>query len=94
MDHTHPLTSDPGAVRLLEHRLLDIEAMLGADSFTLDGSDVVFRRRATGPATAATWRGRLGDWLVRDGAGFWRIVSDPSRADDPTLSGQIDSSPL
>src|SRR4051794_18094780 len=110
---THPLARDPGAVRLLEHNLLEIEEPLGADSFTLDADEVTFRRRARGAyplrepnrveieepfgaasftldagavtfrrrargaSPAATWRGRIGDWLVRDGDAHWRIASDP-----------------
>jgi hypothetical protein len=77
MDQTiHPLASDPSALRLLEHSLLDIEELLGADSFTVDGDQVVFRRRATGTRAAVSWEGRMGDWLVSDGAAHWRIVSD------------------
>lgn len=94
MNNTHPLALDPGAVRLSEHNLLDIEEMLGADSFTLDEDDVVFRRRGFGGASAVSWQGQLGDWLVRDGAGFWRIVSDQSltvEITDPGLTGQVDS---
>lgn len=73
---THPLASDPSALRLLEHTLLDIEELLGADSFTVDEDHVVFRRRATASRAATTWEGRMGDWLVSDGAAHWRIVSD------------------
>ena len=75
-DSAHPLARDPGAIRLLEHNLLEIEASLGADSFTLDAGEVTFRRRALGTRPAATWRGRIGDWLVRDGDAHWRITSD------------------
>ena len=73
---THPLSLDPDAVRLLEHSLLDIEQLLGADSFSIDGNEVVFRRRPSSHWSAAIWRGRVGDWLVRDGDAHWRIVSD------------------
>lgn len=86
MDHTtHPLALDPSAVRLLEHNLLEIEETLGADSFSLDADQVVFRRRATPGGLATSWQGRLGDWLVRDGADHWRIVSDQSVTMDPSL---------
>jgi hypothetical protein len=86
---THPLARDPGAVRLLEHNLLDIEEALGADSFTLDADEVTFRRRARGPQPPLTWRGRIGDWLVRDGKAHWRIASDQAttlehRVHEPT----------
>lgn len=85
MDHSsHPLARDPGAVRLLEHNLLDIEEALDADSFTLDADEVTFRRRARGPHPATTWRGRIGDWLVQDGDAHWRIASDqPTTIDQP-----------
>lgn len=73
---THPLARDPGAVRLLEHNLLDIEEALGADSFTLDADEVTFRRRARGTRPQVTWQGRIGDWLVQDGNAHWRIASD------------------
>lgn len=73
---THPLARDPGAVRLLEHNLLDVEEALDADSFTLDADEVTFRRRARGGQPPLTWQGRIGDWLVRDGAAHWRIASD------------------
>lgn len=73
---THPLSLDPDAVRLLEHSLLDIEQLLGADSFSIDGDEVVFRRRSSHQLPAVIWRGRVGDWLVRDGDAHWRIVSD------------------
>jgi hypothetical protein len=80
----HPLARDPSAVRLLEHNLLDIEETLGADSFTLDADEVTFRRRARGTSPAVTWRGRIGDWLVRDGEAHWRIASDqPPTLDQP-----------
>lgn len=82
-DSAHPLARDPGAIRLLEHNLLDIETVLGADSFTLDGDQVVFRRRAAGPVAATSWRGRLGDWLVRDDADQWHIATDPTVAVNP-----------
>lgn len=83
---THPLTGDPGAVRLLEHTLLEIEELLGADSFTVDGDEVVFRRHPTAESPAASWQGRLGDWLVRDGNAHLRIVSDDSWTVNPSLS--------
>lgn len=73
---THPLARDPGAVRLLEHNLLDVEEALDADSFTLDADEVTFRRWARGGQPPLTWQGRIGDWLVRDGAAHWRIASD------------------
>jgi len=73
---THPLALDPHAVRLLEHTLLRTEELLGADSFSLDGDAVTFRRRGSALAPATTWHGRLGDWLVHDGSAQWRIVSD------------------
>ena len=81
---THPLARDTSAVRLLEHNLLDIEESLGADSFTVDADEVTFRRRASGTRPAATWRGRIGDWLVQDGDAHWRIASDqPTTLDQP-----------
>jgi hypothetical protein len=85
MDHsTHPLARDASAVRLLEHNLLEIEESLGADSFSVDADEVVFRRRALGTRPAATWRGRIGDWLVQDGDAHWRIASDqPMTLDQP-----------
>lgn len=91
MNNAHPLRLDPEAVRLVEHNLLDIETMIGADSFTLDGSSVVFRRRPAGAAPARSWTGRLGDWLVRDGAGFWRIVSDETVTLDAALTAPGDA---
>jgi hypothetical protein len=45
---------------------------------------VIFRRRAVGLRPAATWRGRIGDWLVQDGGAHWRIASDqPTTLDQP-----------
>lgn len=75
-DSVHPLALDPHAVRLLEHSLLEIEELLGADSFSVDGDTVTFRRRARADTAVATWQGRIGDWLVQDGSAHWRIVSD------------------
>ena len=53
----HPLAVDPQAVRLLEHTLLRTEELLGADSFSLDGDVVTFRRRASAHGPATTWQG-------------------------------------
>lgn len=75
-DSVHPLALDPNAVRLREHSLIQVEELLEADSFSLDGDIVVFRRRARGDIPAVSWQGRIGDWLVLDGAAHWRIVSD------------------
>lgn len=83
---THPLATDPNAVRLLEHTLVRTEELLGANSFSLDGDVVTFRRRATALAPATTWQGRLGDWLVQDGSAHWRIVSDDVLALGPPIS--------
>lgn len=83
-DSLHPLARDPRAIRLLEHNLLDIEEALGADSFTVDADEVIFRRRASGILPTLTWRGRIGDWLVHDGDAHWRIVPDePATLDRP-----------
>lgn len=75
-DTTHPLARDNEAVRLLEHTLIDIQILLDADRFALDGDEVVFTRRGRGGNADLSWSGRIGDWLVRDGQAFWRIVSD------------------
>lgn len=87
---THPLAIDPDAVRLLEHSLLEVEVLLGATSFSLNESEVVFRRRPSHRRPAATWKGRIGDWLVRDGEAHWRIVSDqPLTLDPEQTPGQV-----
>lgn len=82
----HPLAVDPQAVRLLEHTLLRTEELLGADSFSLDGDVVTFRRGATAHGPATTWRGRLGNWLVRDGSAHSRIVCDDTMTIGRTVS--------
>ena len=82
----HPLDVDPHAVRLLEHTLIRTEELLSADSFSLDGDMVTFRRRATAVDPARTWEGRLGDWLVQDGSAHWRIVSDDALTLGPRVS--------
>jgi hypothetical protein len=86
VNSAHPLAVDPQAVRLLEHTLLHTEELLSADSFSLDGDVVIFRRRASAHGPATTWQGRLGDWLVRDGSAHWRIVSDDAMTLGPTVS--------
>lgn len=73
---SHPIARSDQAVRLLEHTLIDVCDTIGADSFSLVETEVTFVRRPVGERAGQRWTGRLGDWLVPDGAGFWRIVSD------------------
>lgn len=87
-DSVHPLALDPHAVRLLEHTLIKVEELLGADSFSLDGDTLTFRRRARAEVPAAVWHGRIGDWLVQDGSAHWRLVSDEAVTVDPRVGAR------
>ncbi|MBA8794451.1 hypothetical protein FHX74_002070 [Friedmanniella endophytica] len=61
------------ALRLAPETLVDACDLLQAQRFELIGDDVTFE--ALGGAAGRRWSGRLGDDLVPDGNGFWRIVS-------------------
>lgn len=71
---THPL-NQPGAMRVVEHRLVDVCDAMKADSFSLVEDQVTFVRRPRGGRAGRRWTAALGDWCVPDGT-EWQVVSD------------------
>jgi hypothetical protein len=93
-DSTHPAARSDGAIRILEHTLLDVCARLRVGSSALDARQVVFTQPGQGNRLVRRWTAGLGDWLIRDGSSFCPVVAHADRV-TPAVVTKIDpSTPL